>query len=267
MRKRLDILLVERGHFASREQAQRAILAGTVLVDGRLMDKPGQQVPEEALLELHGVAQPYVSRGGQKLAGALDAFGLAVAGRVCLDLGASTGGFTDCLLQRGAARVYAVDVGRGQLAWKLRQDPRVVVIEEFNARHLKPQDLPEPPDLITIDVSFISLGLILPGAVSVLAPAGEIVALVKPQFEAGRAQVGKHGVVRDPAAHARVLAGVVETAGGLGLGLQGLTHSPLRGPEGNIEFFAWWDRGAGMEVTGGMIQEVVEGAHRAFGLT
>ena len=171
MRKRLDVLLMERGFFPSREQAQRAILAGIIYQDGRLMDKPGHDLPEDAALEVRGRGSPYVSRGGEKLAGALSAFDLAVEGLVCLDLGASTGGFTDCLLQRGAAKVYAVDVGHGQLAWKLRQDPRVKVMEGINARYLKPGDLPETPDFVTIDVSFISLGLILPVVATILVSA------------------------------------------------------------------------------------------------
>ncbi len=262
--KRLDALAVERGLFPSREQAQRAILAGCLYLDGRQADKPGRQVAEGAALELRGPAQAFVSRGGEKLAGALAVFPLAVAGRVCLDLGASTGGFTDCLLQRGAAKVYAVDVGHGQLAWKLRQDVRVDVREGVNARQIKPGDFAEQPSLAVVDVSFISLRLILPAVKAVLPPAGDLLCLVKPQFEAGRAQVGKHGVVREPGVHRDVLMGVLRAAEDLGLVLLGLNHSPLRGPQGNIEFFAWWGGGPGLPVTGDMVAEAVARAHAAF---
>lgn len=265
MRRRLDLHLVEGGFFPSREQAQRAILAGVVYAGGRLADKPGQQVAEDTAIEVRGGSQPYVSRGGEKLAGALDRFGLDVRGLICLDLGASTGGFTDCLLQRGAAKVFAVDVGHGQLAWKLRQDPRVVVREGFNARLLKPADLPVPPDLATIDVSFISLALILPAAAAVLAPGGSIVALIKPQFEAGREQVGKRGVIRDPAVHEAVLRKVLEAGEASGLHLSGLTFSPLRGPEGNIEFFGWWGREPGpLRAVPEEIPALVAKAHAAL---
>lgn len=265
MRKRLDLLLVERGYFPSREQAQRAIRSGAVFAGGRLADKPGQQVAEETAIEVRAAGAPYVSRGGEKLAGALDRFHLDVRGLVCLDLGASTGGFTDCLLRRGAARVYAVDVGRGQLAWRLRQDPRVVVREGCNARLLKPADLPEPPDLVTIDVSFISLTLILPPAAAVLPAHGTIVALIKPQFEAGREQVGKRGVIRDPAVHEAVLRKVLEAGEASGLHLSGLTFSPLRGPEGNIEFFGWWGREPGpLRAVPEEIPALVAKAHAAL---
>ncbi|MGE5530068.1 MAG: TlyA family RNA methyltransferase [Patescibacteria group bacterium] len=263
MRKRLDVLLVERGLFESRERAQRAILAGLVHHDGRQVDKPGQLVDGEGRLEVRG-GQPYVSRGGEKLAFALSAFELRVDGKTCLDIGASTGGFTDCLLQHGAARVFAVDVGRGQLAWRLRQDPRVVVLEGVNARHLRPGDLPARPDLLTVDVSFISLGLILPPALRILDREGDAIALIKPQFEAGREKVGKHGVVRRPEVHREVIAKVLESARGLGMRLCGLTHSPLLGPRGNIEFLAWWARGEESAIDGGRIEEVVAAAHAAL---
>jgi 23S rRNA (cytidine1920-2'-O)/16S rRNA (cytidine1409-2'-O)-methyltransferase len=234
---RIDRLLVDRGLVPSRDRARRLVMAGEVLADDRPVTKPGALVPADATLRLRTPASPYVSRGGEKLAGALDAFALPVAGRVALDVGASTGGFTDCLLRRGAARVYALDVGYGQLAWALRQDPRVVVMERVNARTLAPGTLPETPDLATIDVAFISLALVLPAVLSALAPAADVVALVKPQFEVGRGEVGKGGVVRDPALRAAAVARVRELAEGLGLAVLGEVPSVLPGPKGNREVF------------------------------
>lgn len=241
-RERLDVLLHEQGLAASREQARRLIMAGQVSVNGEVVDKPGTRVPLTAKIEI--AAKPaYVSRGGLKLEAALAAFALDVRGLVAADIGASTGGFTDCLLQHGAARVYAVDVGYGQLAWELRQDPRVVVMERVNARHLR--QLPEPIDLVTIDVSFISLKLILPAVIPLLKPAGQIIALVKPQFEAGRKEVRKGGVVKDPAVHRAVLQDLVAWASAHGLQTRGIITSPLRGPAGNIEFLIHWVVGSG----------------------
>jgi len=236
-KERLDLLLVQRGLAESRQQAQRLIIAGQVSVGAKVADKPGMRVPVEAHLAL-AERLPYVGRGGFKLAAALDAFGLDVGSWIVADVGASTGGFTDCLLQRGAARVYAVDVGYGQLAWKLQQDTRVVVLDRTNARHL--EHLAEEVHLATIDVSFISLRLILPAVMGWLRSGGQIVALIKPQFEAGREQVGKGGVVRDPAVHRAVLAGLVDWTENQGLGLMGLIRSPLLGPAGNVEFLAHW---------------------------
>ncbi len=236
MKERLDLLLIERGHAISRAQAQALIRAGRVRVGGKVLDKPGTPVPSDAPIE---VTEPpaFVSRGGEKLAAALDAFGVDPGGRVCLDVGASTGGFTDCLLQRGAARVYAVDVGRGQLDWRLRNDPRVVVREGVNARHLRAEDVGEPVDLATVDVSFISLRLVLPPLGSVVKPGGDVIALVKPQFEAGREQV-RRGVVRDPAVHQAVVEGIASFAREeLGWEVRGSIPSPLLGPAGNREFF------------------------------
>lgn len=238
---RLDLLLVERGLAESRSLAQRLIRAGEVLVDGQLADKPGADVAEDADISLK--AKPrFVSRGGEKLAAALAQFPVDVAGKVAADIGASTGGFTDCLLQHGAAKVYAIDVGYGQLAWELRQDARVVVMERVNARYLAA--LPEPVDVIVSDVSFISLRIVYATAVSWLKPGGTVVSLIKPQFEAGREHVGKGGVVRDPAVHRRVLETVTAEMAALGLGLRGLMVSPLRGPAGNVEFLGWWTLGA-----------------------
>jgi 23S rRNA (cytidine1920-2'-O)/16S rRNA (cytidine1409-2'-O)-methyltransferase len=239
-KKRLDVLMAERGLTESRNKAQRFIRAGEVRVDGQLVDKPSAQVPEDAEITLKA-KPPFVSRGGEKLEAALEHFGIEVAGAVTADVGASTGGFTDCLLQRGARRVYAIDTGYGQLHWDLRNDPRVVVMERTNARHL--DSLPEPVDLVTIDVSFISLGLILPAAVGWLSPNADVVALIKPQFEAGPAYVKKGGVVRDPQVHRRVLEEVLGAAAELELALRGLMPSPLHGPAGNVEFLAWWTLG------------------------
>ena len=217
-------------------------MTGDVLVGDRPITKPGAEVPADAEVRLRTADSPYVSRGGEKLAGALDAFGLEVRDLVAFDVGASTGGFTDCLLQRGARRVIALDVGYGQLAWKLRHDPRVVVIERTNARHLTPAMLPEAPDLAVVDVSFISLATVLPAIAGVLAPRGTIVALVKPQFEVGRGRVGKGGVVRDPAQRAEAVAGVRTAAEQLGLAVRGEAESVLSGPKGNREVFIWLAR-------------------------
>ena len=235
-RVRIDRVLVERGLVESREQAARLLLAGEVLVDGKRVSKAGALVARDAGVELQG-RSPFVSRGGEKLAHALDAFQLKVTGRVCLDVGASTGGFTGCLLQRGAGRVYAVDVGVGQLDAKLRKDPRVVVMEKTNARALDPRIFGEQTTLAVIDVAFISLEKILPSVFGVLAPRGEVIALVKPQFEVGREAVGKGGVVRDPALHRQAVARLARYAVLRSWHVLGVTASPLRGPKGNREFF------------------------------
>ena len=264
-RIRVDQALVERGLAPSREKAQALLMAGEVFLAGQRIDKPGTRIPLEAELEVRGRGLPFASRGGLKLAKALEAFGLDPQGLVAADLGASTGGFTDCLLQRGAVRVHAVDVGRGQLDQRLRQDPRVVVRERCNARFLKPEDLGEPVDLATMDLSFISLGLVLPAVRDLLRPEGWVVALVKPQFEAGPARVGRGGVVRDPAVHREVLRKVVEAASELGFQLFGLTFSPVRGPAGNIEFLAGFRRnGAEAMDLEGCIARVVEEAWKAL---
>jgi 23S rRNA (cytidine1920-2'-O)/16S rRNA (cytidine1409-2'-O)-methyltransferase len=238
---RLDLLVVERGLAASQQQAQRLIMAGQVYAGDRMVDKPGTPVPATAQIRVKG-APPYVSRAGTKLQSALDAFALDVRGWIVADVGASTGGFTDCLLQRGAARVYAIDVGYGQLAWKLQQDARVVVMDRTNARHLK--ELAEPVSLVTIDASFISLKRLLPVATGWLAEGGRIVALIKPQFEATRSQVEAGGVVREPGVHAEVLADLANWAASRDLGLRGLIRSPLIGPAGNVEFLAHWVPGS-----------------------
>jgi len=236
-KRRLDALLVERGLAESRARAQALVLAGLVWSADRRLDKPGVALSADTPLELRGREHPWVSRGGVKLAHALDHFAIDPAGAVALDIGASTGGFTDVLLARGARRVYAVDVGHGQLAWKLRQDPRVLVLERRNARHLTRDDVPEPPDIIVCDASFISLTMVLPAALALAAPAAELVALIKPQFEVGKGRVGKGGVVRDPALHRevceRIAAWLLEQPG---WEVMGLTESPIRGPDGNVEF-------------------------------
>ena len=233
---RIDQLLVERRLAESRQRAQAMIMAGNVLADGRPVTKAGQQVSRQVELTVKE-ACPYVSRGGLKLEGALRAFDIDVRDKICLDVGASTGGFTDCLLQNGARKVYAVDVGYGQLAWQLRQDERVVVIERANIRHLQAETLPEPVDLITIDVSFISLKIVIPAAVRFLKPDGLILALIKPQFEIGKGRVGKGGVVRDPNDHQAVLADLTAFAGQQGLACRKAVTSPVTGPKGNVEFF------------------------------
>lgn len=232
---RLDQALVERGLAPTRTRAQALVLAGLVRVDGRRVDKPGTAVAPAAGIEVTGTDHPWVSRGGVKLAAALQAFGIDPQGKLCLDVGASTGGFTHVLLEGGAAQVTAVDVGRGQLDWRLRSDGRVVVREGVNARHLTAADVGGPFDLIVVDVSFISLKLILPALVPLLAGAGDVVALVKPQFEAGRRQVGKGGVVRDGEAREAAIAAVLAAAEALGLACCGRLPSPLPGPAGNVE--------------------------------
>ncbi|MGD8967063.1 MAG: TlyA family RNA methyltransferase [Anaerolineae bacterium] len=236
-KQRLDVLMAEQELTESRNKAQRLIRAGEVRVNGQLIDKPSTEVPVDAEITLEA-KPPFVSRGGEKLEAALERFGIDVADAVAADVGASTGGFTDCLLQRGARRIYAIDAGYGQLHWDLRNDPSVVVMERTNARYL--DSLPELVDLVTVDVSFISLALILPRAVGWLSPLGDIVALIKPQFEAGPKDIEKGGVVRDPQVHRRVLEDVLSAATELHLALRGLMPSPLRGPAGNIEFLAWW---------------------------
>ena len=236
-KERLDLLLTQRGLASSQDQARRLIMAGQVIVGDQIVDKPGTPVPIESEVTVRD-GSPYVSRGGFKLAAALDAFDLDVRGWMVADVGASTGGFVDCLLQRGAARAYAIDVGYGQLAWKLRQDSRVVVMDRTNARHL--EEMAEPLDLVTIDVSFISLKLILPAASGWLKEQGRILALIKPQFEASPGQVEDGGVVRDKTVHRAVLEDLTSWATSHNMGLMGLIRSPLTGPAGNVEFLAHW---------------------------
>ena len=261
-RRRADAALVEAGLFASREQAKAAILAGRVTLAGRPLNKAGADVPDDAVFEVEP-AQEYVSRGGHKLAGALDDFAMTVEGLRAVDVGASTGGFTDCLLQRGVVSVTAIDVGYGQLAWKLRCDERVTVLERTNIRSVEPDAAGAPFDLAVVDVSFIGLGKVLPHIAPLLKPEGEIVALVKPQFEAGKGRVGKRGVVRDAAVHTDVLDSIEHDARDAGFVVRGMTWSPITGPEGNIEFWIRLSRGG--EPTLVDHAELVRAAHESLG--
>lgn len=236
VKKRLDLLLTEQGYAENRTKAQAIIMSGIVYVDGQKADKPGTSYEETVAIEVRGAACPYVSRGGLKLEKALRDFGVKPEGFVCSDSGASTGGFTDCLLQQGAKKVFAIDVGYGQLDWKIRSDPRVVVMEKTNIRYVTPEQLGEPLDLSVVDVSFISLKIVLPAIQKLLKQTGQVLCLIKPQFEAGRDKVGKKGVVREKSTHKEVLDDFVVLADSLGFKILGLTFSPVKGPEGNIEF-------------------------------
>lgn len=262
MGKRLDQLLVEKGLFASREKAQAAIMAGVVWVNGKRAEKAGHATEDSVSIELKGETSPYVSRGGLKLARALETFGISMAGKTCADIGASTGGFTDCMLKNGATLVYAIDVGYGQLDWALRNDSRVVVMERTNARYLRPEQLQKKPVFASIDVSFISLKIIVPAIVQLLEKPAEIVALIKPQFEAGKERVGKKGVVRDPEVHLDVIRETIKMGQAMGLVCSGLTYSPIKGPEGNVEFLIYW--GVGIQEIENYTEpgEVVAEAHR-----
>ena len=237
MKIRLDQLLVDRGLVESKSRAQALIMAGLVYTGEKRLDKPGQPVPEDLQVDLRGQDHPWVSRGGLKLAKAIESFPIAPEGKIAIDVGASTGGFTDVLIQNGAAKVYSVDVGQGQLAWKLRQDPRVVVLEKTNARHLTAEQIPEPVDLVVCDASFIGLETVLPAALSLTKPQAWLAALIKPQFEVGKGRVGKGGVVREPELHKEVCDRIEAWVGGLpGWTVRGIVESPIKGPEGNIEF-------------------------------
>lgn len=236
IKKRLDVLLTEQGYADTRSKAQAIIMSGQVYVNGQKADKPGISYEETVQLEVRGDVCPYVSRGGLKLEKALRDFGVKPEGYVCSDSGASTGGFTDCLLQQGAKKVFAIDVGYGQLDWKIRSDERVVVMERTNIRYVTQEDLGEPLDLSVIDVSFISLSIVLPAIKNLLKPTGQVLCLIKPQFEAGREKVGKKGVVREPDTHKEVLDNFIALADSLDFTILGLTFSPVKGPEGNIEF-------------------------------
>ena len=243
MKKRLDLLLVERGLVETRQKAQALIMAGQVYVKGQKVDKAGAPTDPEAPVEVRGEGLRYVSRGGLKLEKAMALWPIDLQGKTCADIGASTGGFTECMLQNGAGNVYAVDVGYGQLAWKLRSDERVVTLERTNARYLTHEEIPDELDFFSVDVSFISLSLILPPIRTLMKPGGQGVCLIKPQFEAGRDKVGKKGVVRDKAVHLEVLEHFLDHARAAGFALRGLTFSPIRGPEGNIEYLGWLSAG------------------------
>ena len=264
MKKRLDLLVLERGLAESREKAKTLIMAGQVYVDQQKADKPGDLYPEDAQIEARGKALPFVSRGGLKLEKARREFQLSLEGLTCMDVGASTGGFTDCMLQNGARKVYAVDVGYGQLAWSLRSDPRVVNLERTNARYLTREQVPEAIDFFSVDVSFISLSLILPAVRPLLAEQGRAVCLIKPQFEAGREKVGKKGVVRDPAVHREVIEKTLFMAQKEGYSVLGLTYSPVKGPEGNIEYLVYLQRSDAPTQDDAVdtIAQVVEASHK-----
>jgi len=266
MRKeRLDVLVTSLGLFESREAAKRAIMAGIVLVNNEPIDKAGTKVPVDAEIRIKGAVMPYVSRGGYKLEAAIKAFNLDLTDKIIIDVGASTGGFTDCALQNGAKLSYAVDVGYNQLAWKLRQDDRVISMERMNFRHMTIEDLPhEKPTFACMDVSFISIKLLLPVLKELLAEHGDLVALIKPQFEAGKAHVGKKGIVRDAKVHQTVITEIGEFCRALGLVPIGLTHSPIKGGEGNIEFLIHLGFSGEDTVTPALITEVVKKAHNGL---
>ena len=270
MKERLDVLLVKKGLAPSREKAKAVIMAGSVYVDGQKEDKAGSVFDEEsAQIEVRGHVLPYVSRGGLKLEKALKVFPITLTDKICMDIGASTGGFTDCMLQNGAVKVYSVDVGYGQLDWKLRQDERVVCMEKTNFRYMTPEDIPDVLDFASVDVSFISLDKILTPAYALLKEQGEMVALIKPQFEAGREKVGKKGVVRDPKVHEEVISRIVRHADEVSFEVLDLSYSPIRGPEGNIEYLIHLKKNPERTVYPDIlavfekkIKEIVEEAHQ-----
>ena len=270
MKERLDILLVKRGLAPSREKAKAMIMEGNVFVENQREDKAGTSIPENAKIEIKGNTLKYVSRGGLKLEKAMNHFDIELQNKVCMDIGASTGGFTDCMLQNGASKVYAVDVGYGQFAWKLRTDERVVCMEKTNIRYVTPEDIGEPLDFASVDVSFISLSKVLPAARELLKDGGEMVCLIKPQFEAGREKVGKKGVVRDPAVHREVIEMVTAYAQSISFAPCHLEFSPIKGPEGNIEYLLHLTKlpeGEHCEEVPFKIDEVVEAAHKELSST
>lgn len=265
MKKRIDVLLFERGLAPSREKARTLIMAGSVYVNNQKFDKPGDTVSDDAEIEVRGSTLKYVSRGGLKLEKAMQIFPIDLNGKICMDIGASTGGFTDCMLQNGAQKVYSVDVGYGQLAWQLRQDPRVVNLERTNARYLTREQVPEEIDFFSVDVSFISLRIILPAVRPLLRDGGQAVCLIKPQFEAGREKVGKKGVVRDRAVHEEVVETICRFAFENGYSVLGLTFSPVKGPEGNIEYLVYLEKSdAPVHTADCTPHSVVEESHAAL---
>lgn len=263
-KQRLDVLLVEKGLAPSREKAKAIIMAGIVYVDGNKEDKAGTTFPEQAVIEVKGKTLPYVSRGGLKLEKAMQQFPITLADKVCMDVGSSTGGFTDCMLQNGAVKVYAVDVGHGQLAWKLRNDERVVCMEKTNIRYVTPDDIEDRIEFASIDVSFISLTKVLPPVKELLTDDGEIVCLIKPQFEAGREKVGKKGVVRDQKVHVEVVEMIVDFARQIGFKTLDLSYSPIKGPEGNIEYLLYITKDQTEENKEFDIKAMVEESHRSL---
>lgn len=265
MKERLDILVTSRGLAPSREKAKALIMEGKIFVNGQREDKAGSMFPEDCQINLHGAPLKYVSRGGLKLEKAMAQFGICLKGKICMDISASTGGFTDCMLQHGASKVYAVDVGYGQFAWKLRQDARVVCMEKTNIRYVTPEDIADRLDFASVDVSFISLEKVLGAARELLSDTGEMVCLIKPQFEAGREKVGKKGVVKDKGVHKEVIESVASYAAGLGFGINALEYSPIKGPEGNIEYLIYIIKnGEGGEAGAVDIAKTVEAAHAAL---
>lgn len=265
MKERLDVLLVKRNLASSREKAKAIIMSGIVYVDGQKEDKAGTTFPEEANIEVRGHTLPYVSRGGLKLEKAIKNFDVSVEGKVCTDVGSSTGGFTDCMLQNGAVKVFAIDVGRGQLDWKLRQDPRVVCMEKTNIRYVTPEDIADVLDFASVDVSFISLTKVLVPARELLREGGRMVCLIKPQFEAGREKVGKKGVVRDPKVHEEVIHKVIDFALENGFSVHNLSYSPIKGPEGNIEYLVYIEKNSESKKEETIdVEAIVEAAHTSL---
>ena len=262
-KERLDVLLVQKGLFESREKAQAQIMAGKIFIDGRRVDKCGERVKVTAEIEFKGQEMPYVSRGGYKLEKAIKEFSMDLKEKTCLDIGASTGGFTDCMLQNGAKKVFSIDVGYGQFAWKLRTDPRVVCMERTNIRYVTPEDLGEKADFASIDVSFISLKKIMPAVVSLLSDNGEVIALIKPQFEAGKEKVGKKGVVREKSTHEEVITSIVNYLYDENLNILDLSFSPIKGPEGNMEFLIYFTKNPEAQSTFSIekIEQIVDIAH------
>ena len=263
-KERLDVLLVQRNLASGREQAKAYIMAGNVYVDGMKEDKAGTRIPVSAAIEVRDTAMKYVSRGGYKLEKAMEVFPITLTDKICLDIGASTGGFTDCMLQNGASKVYAIDVGYGQFAWKLRNDSRVVCLEKTNVRYVTEEQVPDAADFASIDVSFISLTKVLPAVLGVMQEAGQLVCLIKPQFEAGREKVGKNGVVKDISVHKDVIAMIADYAQAQNLGILGLDFSPIKGPKGNIEYLIYLDKkqeGLTREEVQVLLEEVVEKSH------
>ncbi len=262
-KERLDILLVEKGIFTSRERAKTSIMAGKIFVDGQRVDKAGEKVNVDAEIIFKGQEIPYVSRGGLKLEKAMKEFGISLNEKTCMDIGASTGGFTDCMLQNGAKKVFSVDVGYGQFAWKLRTDPRVVCMERTNIRYVTPEDIGEPIDFASIDVSFISLKKIMPATKNLLSDKGEVVALIKPQFEAGKEKVGKKGVVRDINVHKEVVQSIVDYLYSEDLNVLALSYSPIKGPEGNIEYLVYFTKDKNIDSKFSMedVENVVNDSH------
>ena len=261
MKKRLDVLLTELNPELTRTKAQTIIMSGIVYVNNQKETKAGSMFPEDAVVEVRGETLKYVSRGGLKLEKAMECFPVSPSGKICMDIGSSTGGFTDCMLQNGAVKVYSVDVGKGLLHYKLRNDPRVVVMEKTNIRYVKPEEVPEKINFASVDVSFISLTLILPAALELLDEHKEMVMLIKPQFEAGREKVGKKGVVRDPAVHEEVIEKIYDFVDSRGLKIMGLDYSPVKGPEGNIEYLIYVNADGDTSVSKDIISEVVKAAH------